>query len=48
MMDVIVLLRVQNERHGDEDHVEKSSYLSLYGMTKERALAMKKGAIIII
>ena len=46
MMDVIVLLRVQNERHSDKDQVEKSSYLELYGMTKERALNMKEGAII--
>ena len=46
VMDVIVLLRVQNERHGDADQVEKSSYLELYGMTKERALSMKEGAII--
>ena len=46
MMDVIVLLRVQNERHSDKDQVEKSSYLELYGMTKERALNMKQGAII--
>jgi aspartate carbamoyltransferase catalytic subunit len=45
-MDVIVLLRVQNERHSEADQVEKSSYLSLYGMTKERALNMKQGAII--
>ena len=46
VMDVIVLLRVQNERHGEGDQVEKSSYLELYGMTKERALSMKEGAII--
>ena len=46
VMDVIVLLRVQNERHGEGDQVEKSSYLELYGMTKERALSMKPGAII--
>ena len=45
-MDVIVLLRVQNERHGEGDHVDKGSYLEKYGMTLERALKMKKGAII--
>lgn len=45
-MDVIVLLRVQNERHSEGDHVDKGSYLEKYGMTLERALKMKKGAII--
>ena len=45
-MDVIVLLRVQNERHSEGDHVDKGSYLKKYGMTVERALKMKKGAII--
>jgi aspartate carbamoyltransferase catalytic subunit len=45
-MDVIILLRVQNERHSEEDKMDQKSYLQMYGMTKERALSMKEGAII--
>jgi aspartate carbamoyltransferase catalytic subunit len=45
-MDVIILLRVQNERHKEEDKMDQKSYLQMYGMTKERALSMKEGAII--
>lgn len=45
-MDIIMLLRVQNERHGENDQVDKGTYLEKYGLTLERALKMKKGAII--
>lgn len=45
-MDIIMLLRVQNERHSDKDRIDKDSYLEKYGLTLERALKMKKGAII--
>ena len=45
-MDIIMLLRVQNERHGENDKVDKTSYLEKYGLTLERANRMKKGAII--
>lgn len=45
-MDIIMLLRVQNERHSDKDRVDKTSYLQKYGLTLERANKMKKGAII--
>ena len=45
-MDIIMLLRVQNERHSDNDRVDKGTYLEKYGLTLDRALRMKKGAII--
>lgn len=44
--DVITLLRVQFERHEQEMGITKLAYHSQYGMTTERAAAMKKGAII--
>lgn len=42
--DVVMLLRIQHERHQSESDV--SDYLSAYGLTKARASEMKKGAII--
>lgn len=45
-MDIIMLLRVQNERHSAEFDIDKGSYLEKYGLTLERALKMKKGAIV--
>ena len=45
-MDIIMLLRVQNERHNAEFDIDKGSYLEKYGLTLERALKMKKGAIV--
>lgn len=42
--DVIMLLRIQHERH--QHQAETSNYLSLYGLTKEREQKMKKHAII--
>ena len=32
--------------HSEEDKMDQKSYLQMYGMTKERALSMKEGAII--
>ena len=44
--DVINLLRVQFERHQDTMNITKEEYLEKYGMTPERVLNMKEGAII--
>lgn len=49
--DVVMLLRIQHERHSDHDLkyqiLEKESYLETYGMTKGRERRMKKHAIIL-
>ncbi|MBN2604662.1 MAG: aspartate carbamoyltransferase catalytic subunit [Bacilli bacterium] len=45
-MDVIMLLRVQYERHGYEIQIPKTEYLKQYGMTKDRVKQMKDTAII--
>ncbi|SDJ03211.1 aspartate carbamoyltransferase catalytic subunit [Salimicrobium halophilum] len=42
--DVVMLLRIQKERHEDESCTD--SYLETYGLTKHRANLMKPGAII--
>ncbi|MGJ9460620.1 aspartate carbamoyltransferase catalytic subunit [Oceanobacillus sp. CF4.6] len=42
--DVVMLLRIQHERHLHK--AETSDYLELYGLTKERERKMKKQAII--
>jgi aspartate carbamoyltransferase catalytic subunit len=43
--DVVMLLRIQHERH--EKKYETSRYLSKYGLTKERERKMKQHAIIL-
>jgi aspartate carbamoyltransferase catalytic subunit len=43
--DVVMLLRIQHERH--EKKHETSSYLTQYGLTKERESKMQKHAIIL-
>jgi len=43
--DVIMLLRIQHERHLHK--AETSNYLTLYGLTKERESKMKSRAIIL-
>ncbi len=43
--DVMMLLRIQNERHGEQGH-DQSSYLDSYGLTIEREKRMKKHSII--
>ncbi|WP_182199094.1 aspartate carbamoyltransferase catalytic subunit [Paraliobacillus salinarum] len=45
--DVIMLLRIQEERHVQHDRFNKTSYLSQYGLTKERANHMLSHAIIL-
>lgn len=45
-MDIIMLLRVQYERHGYEIQLSKEEYLKNYGLTMEKVELMKKSAII--
>ena len=45
-MDVIMLLRVQFERHQEKMKISKEEYHEKYGMNLERMKQMKKGAII--
>ncbi|WP_409305355.1 aspartate carbamoyltransferase catalytic subunit [Peribacillus sp. SCS-155] len=46
--DVVMLLRIQHERHidGESQTSHADSYLHLYGLTKERERRMKRNAII--
>lgn len=44
--DVIMLLRVQLERHDNNQYIEPTHYLKNYGLTKARAKRMLKHAII--
>jgi len=46
-MDVIMLLRVQHERHDGEMSLSVSEYHALYGLSVEREQRMKEGAIIL-
>lgn len=45
-VDVMMMLRVQHERHHGEESFSKEAYHQGYGLTVERAERMKKGAII--
>jgi len=45
-MDVIMLLRVQFERHNNQFTLTKEEYLNQYGLTIEKVNRMKKNAII--
>lgn len=45
-MDVIMLLRVQHERHDGTELFDKEAYHQAYGLTEERASHMAKHAII--
>jgi len=45
-MDVIMLLRVQYERHGYEIQLSKEEYLQDYGLTMDKVQKMKPNAII--
>lgn len=45
-MDVVMLLRVQYERHGYDMTLSKEDYLEKYGMTMKRVEQMKNSAII--
>ncbi|WP_086347448.1 aspartate carbamoyltransferase catalytic subunit [Candidatus Enterococcus clewellii] len=45
-VDVMMLLRVQHERHDGTESFSKEGYHQQYGLTVERAKRLKKGAII--
>ncbi|WP_332020987.1 aspartate carbamoyltransferase catalytic subunit [Kaistella sp.] len=45
-VDVVMLLRIQHERHGEKMKISLESYHRKFGLTKEREKVMKKGAII--
>jgi aspartate carbamoyltransferase catalytic subunit len=45
-MDVVMLLRVQHERHHEETSFSKKAYHQEFGLTLERAKKMKPSAII--
>ncbi|MBB5887520.1 aspartate carbamoyltransferase catalytic subunit [Lactovum miscens] len=45
-MDVVMLLRVQHERHTEDEGFIKENYHQTFGLTLERAKRMKSGAII--
>ena len=45
-MDIIMLLRVQHERHAEEMSLTKEEYHTRYGLTMERVNKMKPHAII--
>lgn len=45
-VDVLMLLRIQHERHGEKMKISLDQYHKKYGLTKEREQAMKPGAII--
>ena len=44
--DVVMMLRIQKERHASAMSMTDAEYLSKYGLTKERAKTMKEHAII--
>lgn len=45
-MDIIMLLRVQHERHQEAMNLSSEAYLEKYGLTMERVKRMKTNAII--
>lgn len=45
-VDVLIMLRIQNERHINKVQISQEDYLRKYGLTKEREKEMKKHAII--
>lgn len=45
-MDVMMLLRVQHERHDGNESFSKEEYHQEYGLTEERSMKMKRNAII--
>lgn len=45
--DAVIMLRIQHERHEDQDSNTHTSYLEEYGLTKERELKMKTNSIIL-
>ncbi|SER04632.1 aspartate carbamoyltransferase [Gracilibacillus ureilyticus] len=47
MADVLMLLRIQHERHQDHLSLDQNSYLQTYGLTIDREKRMKKHAVIL-
>lgn len=45
-VDVVMLLRIQHERHGERMKLSLDKYHQKYGLTKERAAKMKPTSII--
>lgn len=45
-VDVLMMLRIQHERHSSPINISNSEYLTRYGLTKEREQRLKPGAII--
>lgn len=45
-VDVLILLRIQHERHDEKMKLSPQDYLKKYGLTKEREQKMKPNAII--
>ncbi|MBC2344759.1 aspartate carbamoyltransferase catalytic subunit [Listeria welshimeri] len=45
-VDVMMLLRVQHERHSGTERFTKASYHEKFGLTEERAMKLKEDAII--
>ena len=45
-VDVLILLRIQHERHDEEMNISLETYHKKYGLTKEREQMMKPNAII--
>lgn len=45
-VDVLMMLRIQHERHEDKANFSEAEYLRRYGLTKEREKNMKSNAII--
>ncbi len=46
-VDVLMLLRIQHERHGEKMKISLESYHRKFGLTTERVKTMKEGAIIL-
>ena len=44
--DVVMMLRIQYERHRMRDHFTQEEYLEKYGLTMKKVGAMKKNAIV--
>jgi aspartate carbamoyltransferase catalytic subunit len=45
-VDVLMMLRIQHERHNEKVNLKPEDYLKKYGLTKEREARMKPNAII--
>lgn len=45
-VDVLMLLRIQHERHGEKMKISLEKYHKKYGLTKDREKKMKKNAVI--